>query len=791
MTINDPRDISGLKLWLSAEYETAYADNAAIHTWQDLSGNANDATAAGSPVWRSATGPGSGPCVEFNGSAQSMTLPNLMSGETEGEIFATVRSTVGATEHGFWKFGTAGVNNHYPYADNLVYDDFGSNARKDSIGVGAAGVDISGWHRVNTWSKASDWSMQVDEVTKRSTGTNTVAWNTAPKIGSQSAGGAFLAYACVVLYDRKLTTGERSDLIAWLTANPNGGVPFVADPPDAPEDLAVDPDFTSADFSWAASGTGGVPDGYEVRLDGGSITDVGASLTHTFTSLTDDTTYSSPGAEVRAYSASGTSSWATLSFTTLGPPDPPEDLAVDPGFFTALLSWSAPTGGDPVEGYEVRLDGGSIIDVGTDLSYEFTGLDAATAYTLEVRSYNEAGTSSWASIGTTTDTIPFASLVIYLGPDEDMDEVFSSAHSVRVRRGLTAYGVTEKLEPGVCEVVFVDDALSPLSYDATRPGRPLRVGVNVVEGDDLVYEPIFTGEIDRDSLQIDKATGKTRLVITAYDAVPTLAGHPYTTAHAGTFAQRVTPILEDAGVAYEVHDDDPDEPTGTLPTNQQTALGQLLLARDTMHGYLYVDRFNVVQAYADDQRNRDAPDITVTDGSVGGLDYIEVDPGFDTDDLVNVLTIETLAEPDNLTETFTDEDSVTAWKKKLQTVTVNDLDAEFHWLRFTARLTGPGITVKRVRLNATKSEAFAAIAGLSLYQAIRVVRDGLIDTEQQVLYLEHEITPRDGLPPKWMCNVTTRKRELLPLRWMDVPPDITWDDLDPAMTWNTAIYWHP
>lgn len=220
-----PVDVGGLVLWLSAEAETGYSDNDTISTWNDLSGLNNDGTTAGAPKWRSATGPGSGPCVEFVGAANSLTLPNLMNGETEGEIFATVRSTAGGAEHGFWKFGTAGTNNHYPFADNLVYEDFGSTARKDSINVGSGASQITSWHRLNIWSAASDWSMQINESTVRSTTSNTVAWNSAPKIGSQAAGGAYVAYACILLFDHKLSTDDRDAIIDWLTANPNGGMP--------------------------------------------------------------------------------------------------------------------------------------------------------------------------------------------------------------------------------------------------------------------------------------------------------------------------------------------------------------------------------------------------------------------------------------------------------------------------------------------------------------------------------------------------------------------------------------
>lgn len=54
-----------------------------------------------------------------------------------------------------------------------------------------------------------------------------------------------------------------------------------------------------------------------------------------------------------------------------------------------------------VAGYEIRIDGGSPIDVGNTLTYTATGLTPDTAYDFEVRAYDEAGNrSAWSAVVT-------------------------------------------------------------------------------------------------------------------------------------------------------------------------------------------------------------------------------------------------------------------------------------------------------------------------------------------------------------------------------------------------------
>ena len=54
--------------------------------------------------------------------------------------------------------------------------------------------------------------------------------------------------------------------------------------------------------------------------------------------------------------------------------------------------------------YQVRINGGAPIDVGTALNYQATGLTLETGYTFQVRAYDASGNySAWctAVLGTT------------------------------------------------------------------------------------------------------------------------------------------------------------------------------------------------------------------------------------------------------------------------------------------------------------------------------------------------------------------------------------------------------
>lgn len=366
----------------------------------------------------------------------------------------------------------------------------------------------------------------------------------------------------------------------------------------------------------------------------------------------------------------------------------------------------------------------------------------------------------------------------------DPAEVGHDATGMQARRGFSLNGVTEKPEPGAAVVTLRGETYSPLTNPRTRRGQ--RLQLQAADG-----SAFFTGTIERSWVTIDPQRNRMLVHLEAYDAIPDLAAVSYETGPGGSFGQRATTLLNATTVPYQVTDSSPDEATTELPTTGRTVLDQLVLARDSTHGWFFVDRHGVVQVYGDPERNSTPAAITLTDGSVPGWGYIYLDPGFDSDDLVGELTVETLTAGDPDLDVFTDDRAAEWGRPQRQTITVNSGLPDTHALRYLNRLPGPALNVKEVTLNATRLDAFSEVAALELYQALRIVRDGLVDAEHQVIALEHTVTPRAALDPKWMCRVTTRQREVNPIRWDEMPPTFTWNDFPAGLTWDDLVAWKP
>ena len=234
MAINDPRDISGLVAWYSPQYEAAnYTDGQEMTTITDLSGNANHGTCAtvdtAKPLWKSTGGP-SGGAQRFRFEAGGyFTLPSgVMGSASAGEIMYMIKGdyTGNTTVQGFHHFGTSTSSNHWPYQSDW-YDDFGSTVRKDLV---YSHPTETSWRRITTWSASNDWSMYADGTEVHTYTTNTVGWKTVPSIGnsgvppSSTSNQTFEGdYGAIVLYNKKLSTTERDDLVTWMAANPSGG----------------------------------------------------------------------------------------------------------------------------------------------------------------------------------------------------------------------------------------------------------------------------------------------------------------------------------------------------------------------------------------------------------------------------------------------------------------------------------------------------------------------------------------------------------------------------------------
>ncbi len=147
---------------------------------------------------------------------------------------------------------------------------------------------------------------------------------------------------------------------------------------------------------------------YEVRRGTtGGFTRLGDVASHIFTGLNAGTSYT---LQVRAGNTGGTSSTAQTTASTNNVPPPPAPSA--PTGLSAsgitqtsiTLNWNKSSGATY---YEVRRGTtGGFTRLGDVASHIFTGLNAGTSYTLQVRAGNTGGTSSTAQTTASTNNAP-------------------------------------------------------------------------------------------------------------------------------------------------------------------------------------------------------------------------------------------------------------------------------------------------------------------------------------------------------------------------------------------------
>lgn len=181
--------------------------------------------------------------------------------------------------------------------------------------------------------------------------------------------------------------------------------------PDAKPAAPASPSLAWGDASvtagWTAPANTGSPiREYQVELSpappSGSATVSTASTSYTFTGLANGTSYQ---VRVRAINDAPDpgdwSGWST-SVVPAGVPSPPGSVTatrsqVGQGGQQITVTWTASApNGDPVNGYEVRVDGTSVPVPASATSYSFAA-DRGRTYVIDVRASNKAGPSAWAS----------------------------------------------------------------------------------------------------------------------------------------------------------------------------------------------------------------------------------------------------------------------------------------------------------------------------------------------------------------------------------------------------------
>ena len=183
--------------------------------------------------------------------------------------------------------------------------------------------------------------------------------------------------------------------------------------PSSPTSLSLTETHNSIVATWAAAANNGgeSPTHYDVRINNGQWIDTGLDLTHTFASLSAETQYT---IEIAQVNSAGRGAVASASVTTdaapvvITVPGAPRSLSLAETHNSIVATWraTANNGGESPTRYDVRINSGSWIDTGLDLTHTFSNLSAETEYTVEVAQVNSAGRGSAVSATVTTDAAP-------------------------------------------------------------------------------------------------------------------------------------------------------------------------------------------------------------------------------------------------------------------------------------------------------------------------------------------------------------------------------------------------
>lgn len=218
-----PADLANFQLWLKGNNTqfNGVATGTEITTWNDSSGNARDGTGViantKKPRFQQTSGPNSFPAVvmedqDTDGQGGYFSLPDFLTGYTSGNVFCVVKlhadppAVVIAAAPACGGWGTQG-DPYFSFSNGNIYDDFGSDTRKDNIAAGS----LAQWRCYEVRTASGAWSNYLDGTQLHTTGVNTVAWSTTPFIAHTTTNDKFMNgwVAEVIFYSSVLSDSDR------------------------------------------------------------------------------------------------------------------------------------------------------------------------------------------------------------------------------------------------------------------------------------------------------------------------------------------------------------------------------------------------------------------------------------------------------------------------------------------------------------------------------------------------------------------------------------------------------
>lgn len=232
-----PPDITGLHLWLRASNDsgtnvscyndagsTLCTDGQTIQEWHDESGNGFNATNAGAASsrlnWHASVVNSKG-VVRGGGAgdANYIALGDVMTGLASAEWFVVVKIDTdppgAAGSAGCWRWGTHASYAGFPYTTGSIGGGFGTDTVHT---VGNPTPALTSFRLYNEETSSGNYKARLDGTELYSSGTNTVAWDTAPEIGGDVAATRYIDgdIAEIVVYDNIIGSSDRSALLTYF-----------------------------------------------------------------------------------------------------------------------------------------------------------------------------------------------------------------------------------------------------------------------------------------------------------------------------------------------------------------------------------------------------------------------------------------------------------------------------------------------------------------------------------------------------------------------------------------------
>jgi microcystin-dependent protein len=317
--------------------------------------------------------------------------------------------------------------------------------------------------------------------------------------------------------------------------------------------------------------------------------------------------------------------------------------------------------------------------------------------------------------------------------------------------------VRETLNVCTATVEVLSTALDPATSTLIRPGRMCRIATA-----DTV---LFSGSVSQATVQYelkDPATPtekRARITLTAVDATSVLSQQKRSEGVA-TIAE-LPYVLAGTGVPYNVNGSGQPVDTATVVAVNEnaSAVDQLAVTRDSVLGYVWVDRLGVVQAW-------DRADFGLRLAAMGSLTlgrgYSAVDLSYDTQDCINEVTLKFLRFDPSTGETeevpygpYRNTASIALWGVRSAEFTIQGIAEEVADLEefADAVLAANGTPVRRVNsctIPVRTADEIAQYAPLDLYDGIEVTAGIGAGTDYGLLAtrIEHQIAP-----DKWLVTV--------------------------------------